>query len=198
MRKIDFCTIFFLFFLLLFNLASASVGIGIAPATGSYEFTLDGGTIEFTIYNTGSEDAVYRGVVSDEAADFTTIEPKESEVKANSYATFTATINPNRNVEAGDIYKLTVTATAASGGNMNVEAKSNIDLNFYGERTKPYLEKTLPETKIKPKEIFPAKPIQPTTMATAKTQLEPISIILIFVIVILIITYVVYFRKKKK
>ncbi len=132
---------FLVFFLLIFlfpSLAYAKIGIGIAPGSGKFNFTLDGGTITFTVYNTGDEAMNYSLTLSENASNFTTIEPKQMEIKANSYGNFIATINPTKEVKEGETYSLIAYATALTTGSIGVSAESRITIYFEGARTKPY------------------------------------------------------------
>jgi hypothetical protein len=137
MKTLNFLLLFLFFFLLLPR-AFAKIGIGIAPASGSYNFTLDGGTIDFTVYNTGDSDMNYTLTISGNASNFTTVEPKQIEIKANSYGTFKAIINPTKEVKEGETYTLIAIATALTKGSIGVSAESRITVYFEGPRTKPY------------------------------------------------------------
>jgi|YelNatPaOPRAMG01_1025707.scaffolds.fasta_scaffold07066_15 hypothetical protein len=137
MKIFNFLLFFLLFFLLLPR-AFAKIGIGIAPASGSYNFTLDGGAIDFTVYNTGDSDMNYTLTISGNASNFTTVEPKQVEIKAKSYGTFRAIINPTKEVKEGETYTLIAIATALTTGSIGVSAESRITIYFEGPRTKPY------------------------------------------------------------
>ncbi|MGC8812404.1 MAG: hypothetical protein ACP5O8_02345 [Candidatus Aenigmatarchaeota archaeon] len=136
MKVIKFLLI--LLFFLLFPPTFAKIGVGIAPASGSYNFTLDGGFISFSVYNTGDSDMTYSLTISGNASNFTTVEPKQLEIKANSYGTFRAIINPTKEVKEGETYTLIATATALTTGSIGVSAESRITLYFEGPRSKPY------------------------------------------------------------
>jgi len=177
---------FFLFFNLVAN-GLASVGIAIAPSSGSYKFTLDGGVIDFTVYNSGSEDGIYTIDVSGSAEEFTSTEPLQIPIKSNSYAVFKAIIDPAKEVKPGQAYTLTVTAKMVSTGNIAIEAKSNVNLLFEGERTKPYVEKTTSTTiqtvspQSKPSRISPLAQVGKVTAIEEEkfTQYEMVVIVII-------------------
>lgn len=137
MKSVKFL-LFFLLIFLLFPRTFGKIGIGIAPASGNYNFTLDGGTIDFTVYNTGDSDMVYTLTISGSASNFTSVEPTQMEIKANSYGTFKATINPTKEVKEGETYTLIASARALTSGSIGVSAESRITLYFEGSRTKPY------------------------------------------------------------
>lgn len=111
----------------------ASIGVAIAPATGFYNFSLGGGEIEFTVYNTGDEDALYLLTIEGNAKNFTYIQPEQAIIKAGSYATFKAIVNPDEKVELNKPYTLIVLAKVASPGMVSVSAKSEVNLFFYKE-----------------------------------------------------------------
>ncbi|MEM7825857.1 MAG: hypothetical protein QW412_03300, partial [Candidatus Aenigmatarchaeota archaeon] len=115
-------------------------GIGIAPASGSYNFSLDGGIINFTVYNNGDSDIVYTLKLSGNASNFTTVEPSELEIKANSYGKFRVTVNPTLETKEGESYTLIATAKALTSRNIGVAAESRIIIYFGSPRTKPYFE----------------------------------------------------------
>ncbi|MEM7819146.1 MAG: hypothetical protein QW403_03340 [Candidatus Aenigmatarchaeota archaeon] len=130
--------LFFLLIFLFFPLTFGKIGIGIAPGSGNYNFTLDGGTIDFTVYNTGDSDMVYTLTLSGNASNFTSVEPTQMEIKANSYGVFKATINPTKEVKEGETYILIASARALTSGSIGVGAESRITIYFEGPRTKPY------------------------------------------------------------
>lgn len=136
--KILLFLILFMFLVFIVQNGYARIGVGISPASGTFNFTLDGGTVDFTVYNSGDTDMNYTIVLSGTAANFTTIEPAKAEVTSGSYAIFKATINPTSNVKEGETYILIADAKAADTGAIAVGAESRISIYLAGERTKPY------------------------------------------------------------
>jgi hypothetical protein len=156
--------------------ALARVGVAIAPATGSQDVPLDGGTVDFTVYNTGDESAVYSLSVSGQSLSLQ-VEPASTEIAPGQYATFSVWVELATSLDIGKSYGLSAVAKMASGGNVVVGAQSKLDIMFTGIRTKPYpvsvgTTEQLPEQQ--PPEP-PQSPLGPTAMATA-TGPEPTTI----------------------
>ena len=158
--------------------ALARVGVAIAPATGSYDVPLDGGNIDFTVYNTGDEPAVYSLAASGTSL-LSQTRPDSAEITPGQYATFSVWVEPATALDTSKSYGLSAVAKMASGGNVMVGARSQLDIRFTGTRTKPYpasvgTTEQLPEQQ--PQQLSePPQPQGPTAMATA-TGPEPATI----------------------
>jgi hypothetical protein len=157
--------------------ALARVGVAIAPATGSYDVPLDGGTVDFTIYNTGDEKAVYSLTASGTSL-LSQTRPDSTEIAPGQYATFSVWVEPAAAVDTSKSYGLSAIARMAAGGNVVVGAQSKLDIRFTGTRTKPYpasvgTTEQLPEQQ--PQQQLQQQPQGPTAMATA-TGPEPTTI----------------------
>jgi len=188
MKITTICLVLFLSFF--FNLSTyeglASTGVAISPATGSYNFTLDGGTIDFTVYNTGGDDSTYTVSLSGTAENFTSFEPERATIKSNSYVVFRVIVDPNKDVKAGETYTLTATAKIVSSGNIAVGTESRVNLYFQGERTKPYIEKVTPS----PQPISPPTPSPLTGQAIATVEKTKPDITLYVILGIATITLI--------
>jgi hypothetical protein len=160
--------------------ALARVGVAIAPATGSYDVPLDGGNVDFTVYNTGDESAVYSLAASGTSL-LSQTRPDSTEIAPGQYATFSVWVEPATALDTSKSYGLSAVAKMASGGNVMVGARSQLDIRFTGTRTRPYpasvgTTEQLPEQQPQqPSERPQQPPLGPTAMATA-TGPEPATI----------------------
>ena len=165
MKAAKILVAFALFPLLAAQLAgAASIGVAIAPATGTFDVPLDGTELEFTVYNTGDVGSVYAVELSGAAAGFSSVVENDIMIPANDYRTFKISIDPSGDVKAGDAYGLAVKALIASSGNMVTGAESKITLSFSGVRTRPYPPE---ETVVEKEPEAPEKEPSPTGMAVA-------------------------------
>jgi len=167
-----FIVLFFLF--LAAPVAGASIGVAIAPATGTFSIPLDGEELEFTVYNTGNVDSKYLIELGGNAAKFSSVEESEITIPANQYKTFKVKIDPSEEVKKGDYYELKVLAKITSAGNMATGAESRIKLSFYGIRTRPYPPKqedlVEPEKPLPKDTTEPKKEPSPTGMLSANQE----------------------------
>ncbi|MFQ6010441.1 MAG: hypothetical protein ACE5J7_04975 [Candidatus Aenigmatarchaeota archaeon] len=172
------------------KLAGASIGVAIAPATGTFSVPLDGTELEFTVYNTGSTESSYLLQLGGPAAKFSSVQG-EAVIPPNDYRNFKVKIDPSQEVKEGDTYDLTVIAKISSSGNIVTGSESRIKLSFYGVRTRPYPQPDVIEEKESeepPEE--PAISVKPKTNegdAMASVPPQEFSIPLDITLLILII-----------
>jgi hypothetical protein len=118
------------------QVGTESIGITISPATGSFNSTLDGTTIVFTVFNSGSQEIPVTLSLSGMAAKFSHFEPQQVTVQPKDYTRFNVTVNPDQNVTEGGTYGLKVVAKTVNDI-FDVGAESNVNIFLSGARTKP-------------------------------------------------------------
>ena len=132
------CIFIFLFLLFFFPSVKARVGVGIAPSTGTYNFTLEGGSVHLTIYNTGDTTNTYEIILSGTAANFSYVKPQVLEIGPNSLKSATLFVEPDSSVRSGENYTLKITVRIKDRGPVSITAESNLLFHFYENKTAPY------------------------------------------------------------
>ena len=134
--------IFGVFILLALSLSYASIGVSVAPASGNYNFTLDGGTLNLTIFNTGSNNANYITNVTT-LSEMVSVDEPLIEIDANSYKTVSLFLDPTKDIEKNKAYELTVEifSKPPEGIQVSPKVKTTYTITFTGERTLPWAEK---------------------------------------------------------